>query len=323
MLSRNGNCKLSNFLLFLSYLVGDTILEFFNSLLKSALPQKVSEPITKFLCINTVDPSSSLVATHISNSFELCDENLAFERTSKYDQLYDTLSKISRSASISVALMSSIDKNEELQSDSCSRKKDSNEIDHGYVPLNSSNSNTLSALSKVMTERDESHAQIVASSVLHVHDIELERKKVDRLTKKLILSKRQLFEIEATANASYFQTNDNALAALKKKFEKEKNQLENSFLENNDAELMSLCRQLASEIESRTAATLEINRNKELHEHEKVLLKDENSDLRAQLEKLRQELDNEREKARKFQEGENLWKKAFKDLSSSTQSFVE
>ena len=46
------------------------------------------------------------------------------------------------------------------------------------------------ALMKVMAERDEAHAQLVSASVLHAHNLEQERKKVERLEAKLELANK-------------------------------------------------------------------------------------------------------------------------------------
>ena len=123
------------------------------------------------------------------------------------------------------------------------------------------------------------------------------------------------------AGKSVSLTTDTAgLAALQKRKQEEMKRLENSFLQNNDAELMSLCRQLASEIEARTSATLEVNRLKEVHQHESNVVSDQNQSLREQLQAAKEELERERKKAEHTENEARLWKDAFHGLTQAKQS---
>lgn len=137
------------------------------------------------------------------------------------------------------------------------------------------------ALMKVMEERDEAHARMVSAEVLHVHEMEQHRKKISHLSSQLsTMKKRDAF------NGTPAKFRDDKIkrdaAALRVQ--------ERSLQQDTDAELLSLCQQLAGEISARTSACLEVirlkeNRNIELENElvEKQALRDEVSQLRDQL----------------------------------------
>jgi len=102
---------------------------------------------------------------------------------------------------------------------------------------------------------------------------------------------------------------------LRIKQQQELKSLESELLENNDTELLSLCRQLASEIKARTSSTLEVNRLKELHNHETKIIKDENEKLRRELDMAKEALKRQQEEVQIARADQISWKSAFDDLS--------
>jgi len=132
------------------------------------------------------------------------------------------------------------------------------------------------ALLKVMEERDISHARLAAAEVMHVHQLEQQRKQNSRLNA----------ELEASRSESTAQNVD-----------RERQQRHFQMQQSSDEELMSLCQQLAGEISARTAAALEVTRLKEGHRMKSEQHKDEVQALKDEIVRLRAELDKEKAKA--------------------------
>jgi DNA repair exonuclease SbcCD ATPase subunit len=101
-----------------------------------------------------------------------------------------------------------------------------------------------SALMTVMEERDEAHARMVAAGVLHVHEMEQQRKAVRRISAEME-ALRQSQQVDSSFN------------------EENRRRLERQMQQDSEAELISLCQQLAGEISARTSSALEVVRLKE------------------------------------------------------------
>lgn len=135
------------------------------------------------------------------------------------------------------------------------------------------------ALMKVMAERDEAHAQLIAANVLHVHEMEQERKKADHLAKQLEVAQKLL----RSANGgplNFGNDNDKPEVNLKR--------YQDQMTQNVEAELLSLCQQLAGEISARTAAELEIIRLKESRKLERDGELAEKQALRNELKRVKE-----------------------------------
>lgn len=149
------------------------------------------------------------------------------------------------------------------------------------------------ALMKVMEERDMSHARLSAAEVLHVHELEQQRKQNLRLKA----------ELEALRTKDQPQTPD-----------REKEHRQWQMQQSSDDELMSLCQQLAGEISARTAASLEVVRLKEgsqvqsEHHHSEVL------SLREEIQRLRSELDKEKAKNETVSTELSGWRRSYEDI---------
>lgn len=135
------------------------------------------------------------------------------------------------------------------------------------------------ALVNAMAERDEAHAQLIASNVLHVHEIEQERRKNQKLRIEKEL-KEERSRLQQPNVASFFQNlNDDR---SRRNLETKLNNFERILIRNNDTELADTTRQLAEEVNAKTSHALEIVRLKEAREierkndaAEKQALKDE------------------------------------------------
>lgn len=143
------------------------------------------------------------------------------------------------------------------------------------------------ALVNVMAERDEAHAQLIASNVLHVHELEQERRKNEKLRIEQDL-KEERRRFQQPNVGSFFQNlNDDR---SRRNLEAKLNDFERVLGRNNDQELADTSRQLADEVSAKTSHALEIVRLKEAREierrneaAEKQALKDELRRVKALL----------------------------------------
>jgi len=173
---------------------GGALCDYFGILLQIRLPKKMHNDLIKFLDISDV----VLVSSNDSSSIKFNDSDRACD--AYYDKMKGLISDIRSQISSIYSLSSS------LSTTNTNKEKINNNEEKTNSP-DATHSHLMNALQKAMLERDESHAQIVATSVLHVHDLEQERKKTQRSTDKLNIVLKRLFDTEAAANASYFQSN--------------------------------------------------------------------------------------------------------------------
>ena len=164
------------------------------------------------------------------------------------------------------------------------------------------------ALVAAMTERDEAHAQLVASSVLHVHEMESERKKNDRLTRKLVVAEK--LNAEASAGGSFFLGSDEVA-------QKHNISANSNVIQSSDDELLHMCRQLSSEIESKTAASLEIVRWKEGLKIEREAEKTRRDEMQQEIDALKEQVALERSKRQETEKERNNWQHSFHKAVSS------
>ena len=146
------------------------------------------------------------------------------------------------------------------------------------------------ALMNVMAERDEAHAQLIATNVLHVHELEQERKKNDRLERKLEAAEARIRAMPSMPPL-LMNFNLNMDDKLKREAEAKAKSLqtyEAQAKQDSDAELLTLCQQLAGEISAKTAATLEIIRLKESRDIERKNEDAEKQALKAELKRVKE-----------------------------------
>eukprot|EP00563_Minutocellus_polymorphus_P004727 CAMPEP_0181037496 /NCGR_PEP_ID=MMETSP1070-20121207/9433_1 /TAXON_ID=265543 /ORGANISM="Minutocellus polymorphus, Strain NH13" /LENGTH=182 /DNA_ID=CAMNT_0023115217 /DNA_START=115 /DNA_END=663 /DNA_ORIENTATION=- len=163
------------------------------------------------------------------------------------------------------------------------------------------------ALIVAMADRDEAHAQLVASSVLHVHEMETERKKNDRLTRKLVIAEKLNAE-GSGAGGSFFLGSDEVA---------QKHNMSANAMQSSDEELLAMCQQLSSEIKSKTAASLEIVRLKESHKIKRETEKTRRDEMQNEIDALKQQLATERLKRAEAEESAKKWQQSFYEAVSS------
>uniref|UniRef100_A0A7S2IKJ8 Uncharacterized protein n=1 Tax=Helicotheca tamesis TaxID=374047 RepID=A0A7S2IKJ8_9STRA len=184
-------------------------------------------------------------------------------------------------------------------------KELSHDLNLASLPVSTSDTSSLrEALEAVMAERDEAHAKLISANVLHAHEMEQRRRKIEHLTRKLEMAERLA---EGGSSASFFLGQDEIEKAKLQRYEQE---LENSV----DTELMAVCRQLASEISARTSAALEIIRLKESQkiEHENGLA--ERQVLQNELNRYKALLMKEQMKSREARRDALEWKRSFESV---------
>ena len=158
------------------------------------------------------------------------------------------------------------------------------------------------ALLQTMEERDEAHARLIATEVLHIHELEQKRRQVEALESQLQLSQQH------AADSNLFASDKE-----RKQFEALR-QHDQERQRDTDAELMSLCQQLAGEISSRTAVNLEVIRLKEVRKITKESEKAEKQCLQEEVLQLREQLHIERQKSAALQKESDDWRSAFEQL---------
>jgi hypothetical protein len=160
-----------------------------------------------------------------------------------------------------------------------------------------------SAFMKVMEERDEAHAKRVSANVLHVHEMEQQRKKAAHLATQLETVKRM-----AAATGQLF------LSEQEKQETEKLRQFEKNMQQDSEAELLSLCQQLSSEIASRTSASLEIVRLKESRKIEKEHEAAEKVAMREEITMLREQLAEERRNKDLARQESGSWRQSFEQV---------
>lgn len=160
------------------------------------------------------------------------------------------------------------------------------------------------ALMRVMAERDEAHATLVASKVLHVHELDQERKINQRLTQQFkmaeVLAKER---VQMPQLPDFFQQKSKKPEAdAKAKAIMHKYELE--IQKNYEAEMAVISNQLASEVAQKTSHALEVKRLKETREIERIYEADEVKALKEELKRVKEILAVEQSKINKDPESE-------------------
>ena len=165
------------------------------------------------------------------------------------------------------------------------------------------------ALMKVMAERDEAHAQLIAANVLHIHELEQERRKNQHLSKQLAVAESlareraqppvppQLQQLNQQFNQQMSQLfgknkDEKGSQPPKEQAQAELQQFERSMKSASEKELVTLCQQLAGEISAKTSLALEIIRIKESREIERKNEHLEKQALKEELNILKKMLNN-------------------------------
>ena len=159
-----------------------------------------------------------------------------------------------------------------------------------------------SALMAVMEERDEAHARMLSAEVLHVHEMEQQRKKTANLSSELEMLKKSVTSTGVRTRSSQNPPQNDADPI--RRVERQ---------HDTDAELISLCQQLAGEISARTSASLEILRLKESRKFEQENEAIEKEALKAEIAQLKHQLALEQKKSSLARRESGSWRESFKE----------
>jgi hypothetical protein len=282
-------------------MIGDAFNNFLNVLLGSALPTVTIEATKTFLCLEN-EKSNQLSRSSLytlAKDVALDHEHEIIHLMTLIEESRGALAQAKRQTEIinALAIDSSFIPDEFLKPHKVST----------FSPSDPNRIALYETLAAVMVERDEAQSQLMAERVFHTHELDQEQRKVDMLEKKIEYYKMVLNEGTASA-ASFFLgqeevPNKNSLGKI-----------EQTMIQNVDAELMELCRQLSSEISTRVSSELEVLRLKESRRIEREMeyierktRDNEMNDYNKQLQEIETEKDDALKEAAK-------WKQAFEKL---------
>jgi hypothetical protein len=169
------------------------------------------------------------------------------------------------------------------------------------------------ALMAVMAERDEAQSQLLAERVFHTHELDQERRKIELLEKKIEYLEKLMNEDSASAAAFFLGQeeipNKNSLGRIEQKM-----------VQNVDAELMELCRQLSSEISMRVSSELEILRLKESRKIERETEGVERTMLDEQVRFYKQKMEEAQAERDAAMSEAKKWKTSFEKVIAIDQN---
>jgi hypothetical protein len=159
----------------------------------------------------------------------------------------------------------------------------------------------VNALNRVMEERDSMHSKLVSAEVLHLFEMDEQRKSLAQHSGTL-----QAKSDGVTPYSTQVGTNNEGGVAL--------NRQDGHFHGDADSELLSLCQQLAGEISARAAADMEVIRLKESRKMEQELEAAEKSSLRMELSLAREQLQLQNEKLEQALHDARIWRESFEEI---------
>lgn len=167
------------------------------------------------------------------------------------------------------------------------------------------------ALMKIMTERDESHAQLIAACVLHVHEIEQERKRIDRLNEQLKAAHALAKAAELqNVTGNFFADRSLVVEKTRESMKGKMSAIQEQTIQNAEQDMLNLCQQLAREISAKTSASLEIIRLKESRKIELENEQAEKAALQEELKRCKELLASQERKAEEARHEAEAWKDA-------------
>lgn len=283
---------------------------FLNAVLSSPLPSKALSFVTDFLHLGNVDEIATIATRNeLGQSVAVTDET-----NSSHDSVLRLLSKCqaelvraqgrgrlaaklaAKISDISHKLPDHVESSAEVQT-----KQSVSEAELMHVAMHKQ-------LMSVMSQRDDAHAQLVSSSVLHVHEMETERRKIELLTKKLEVAEK----LNSGGGRLFAGREDVAGRKSLLKFEKES-------MQNTDAELLEMCRQLSSEISAKTSASLENVRLKESRKIEHDRHTARQKALEDEVKRCKKQLREEQKRSVEAKKAALGWKQSFDEVAKSAQ----
>ena len=284
---------------------------FFEGIFASVVPTMVLKTVLQFLNLQDVDTDDPRLIwdTEMQN----CDNKTKVGMKEIKDQPSEKLYSLLHSCELAIArterqmtrlqMLASLPQH---QLNLPSREKGSG---HRFT-IYSANKIMMDALTSVMSERDGAHSALVSSTVLHTHEIEMRRKRIEMLESKL-KSIREWSDRNSAPAAAFFLgqfsiPDINSLTTIEKKM-----------IQNIEVELFELCKQLSFSISTRLAAELEIVRIKELNRIEKEVHIAERERLEKELAAMRLKAEEESLKREASELDARKWKESFEALLNS------
>lgn len=258
-------------IIFFPLSTGEALEIFINAILSNPLPTVAFQLSVKFLCLEdefiVESPESIIDEVRPSSESDRDYESDFVEIASLIQNCRGALSQAKRQTVLASKLSS--------ESSVCSTKSEKEEVKLVLSP-NKYNIALHGALMAVMVERDEAQSQLMGERVFHTHELDQERRKIEMLEKKIEYLLRLLNEESASATA-FFLGQENI--SKKNSFE----YIEQLMVQDVDAELMELCRQISSEISRRVSSELEVLRLTESRKIEQEMESNERKMLDEQV----------------------------------------
>jgi hypothetical protein len=160
------------------------------------------------------------------------------------------------------------------------------------------------ALLRALEERDAAHTRLANAEILHVEQMEQLRIRIRQLDKDLVSRKKSSFSNGPMLTRPFVIPGDDDSSA----------QSRHGSQFDSDAELVSLCQQLAAEISARTASALEILRLQESQLVEQKANDTEKLSLQKELLSLKEQLSIESKKLAVATQDCQTWKEAFESI---------
>lgn len=287
--------------------------EFLNVMLDSLLPVEGLSLLSDFLQLSEASTNTiGLNSTGRKPSFAIAEQEIS--KIDENERLKVADSLLSSTSLCENELLRA--EKHSLLAERLSRMKGKNETatplsgtllthvsdDHQVSASNLFRDAMHSALMAVMEERDEAHARMLSAEVLHVHEIEQQRKKAANLYDELELLKKTVISTGVRPRSSQSQTRNDADPVRR---------VERQY--DTDAELISLCKQLAGEISARTSASLEVLRLKESRRLEQENEAIEKEALKAEIAQLKHQLALEQKKSFLARRESGSWRDSFNE----------
>jgi hypothetical protein len=172
----------------------------------------------------------------------------------------------------------------------------------------------------VMAERDEAHAQLIGANVMHIHSLERERKKNEKLAAEVQM-REELAKIQAKQDLNqpnlailFSGLPDDRMAKMRKEVDLKIEALHQVYRSHasTEEEMTQLCCQLAHEIATKTSYALEIERLKNVKGTEA----DERIALQEELKRVKERLALEEKEKREAMKEADKWKAKYENSKS-------
>ncbi|KAG7352504.1 chorein or VPS13 related protein [Nitzschia inconspicua] len=175
------------------------------------------------------------------------------------------------------------------------------------------------ALLNMMAERDQAHAQLIGANVMHIHSLERQRKKNEKLSAEVKV-REEFAKIQADQNLNqpnlanlFGGKSDDRMAKMRQEIDLKMEAFHEVYRSHasTDEEITQLCTQLANEISTKTSYALEIERLKKVKETEVK----EKKTLQDELKRMKELLAAEEMKRKEAEKQAERWKAKYESFT--------